>query len=164
VLAALRQGRPAVIGTACFASAENGIGDFFADVGNFHKISASDSDGTRCYARSELDAAVAAAAGAATAPSGENAGAPAAPPASGDASTTSCTTSAPLKVNGNNPAQWQAGTPWQDNLGALFTHAGQSETIYSTSTIDVSSAGTTIIDSGRSSPRPKQLSTPRAPS
>jgi hypothetical protein len=35
-----------------------------------------------------------------------------------------------LKVNGNNPAGWQQGTPWQDNLGALFTHNGQSETIY----------------------------------
>jgi hypothetical protein len=66
---------------AWLGSAENGIGQFFADVGNFHKISVSDSTGTSCYTRSQLDAVVAAA-GAATAPSGENAGAPAAPPAS----------------------------------------------------------------------------------
>jgi hypothetical protein len=49
-------------------------------------------------------------------------------------------------VNGNNPIQWQANKPWQDNLCALFTHAGQTETIYSTSTVDVSAAGTTTID------------------
>src|SRR4051795_2707841 len=66
---------------AWLGSAENGIGQFFADVGNFHKISVSDSTGTSCYTRSQLDAVVAAA-GAATAPFGENAGAPAAPPAS----------------------------------------------------------------------------------
>jgi hypothetical protein len=36
--------------------------------------------------------------------------------------------------------------PWQDNLGALFTHNGQSETIYSTSTIDTTQSGTTTID------------------
>jgi hypothetical protein len=48
-------------------------------------------------------------------------------------------------VNGNNPAQWQLNQPWQDNLGALFTSGGQNETIYSTSTIDVSQSGTTTI-------------------
>src|SRR5256885_10185898 len=62
---------------------------------------------------------------------GENNGAPASQPAStgeSDASTTSPTTAASLKVNGNNPAQWQINQPWQDNLGALFNHDGQSET------------------------------------
>ena len=49
-------------------------------------------------------------------------------------------------MNGNNPVAWQLNTLWSDNLGALFTHNGQSETIYSTSTVDVSVAGTTTID------------------
>ena len=53
---------------------------------------------------------------------------------------------ATLTLNGNNPVDWQATTPWQDNLGALFTHAGQSETIYSTTTVDVTAAGTTTLD------------------
>jgi hypothetical protein len=48
--------------------------------------------------------------------------------------------------NGNNPTEWQEGTAWQDNLGALFTHAGQSETIYSTTTVDTTISGTTTID------------------
>jgi hypothetical protein len=51
-----------------------------------------------------------------------------------------------LKINGNNPAQWPLKTPWSDNLGALFTHGGQSETIYSTSTVDVTQSGTTTLD------------------
>jgi hypothetical protein len=48
--------------------------------------------------------------------------------------------------NGNNPAEWQEGTPWQDNLGALFTHTGQSETIYSTSAVDTTISGTMTLD------------------
>src|SRR2546423_9030647 len=59
---------------AWLGNSANGIGQFFADVGNFHKICVTDGGGTSCYARSQLDAAVAAA-GAATASSGENAGA-----------------------------------------------------------------------------------------
>jgi hypothetical protein len=35
---------------------------------------------------------------------------------------------------------------WQDNLGALFIHDGMAETIYSTSTVDVTISGTTAID------------------
>ncbi len=53
---------------------------------------------------------------------------------------------ATLTLNGNNPADWQLNTPWQDNLGALFTHDGNSETIYSTSTVDATISGTTTID------------------
>jgi hypothetical protein len=79
-----------------------------------------------------------AAAGAATTVGGI-VGAPAAPPASGDADPT-------LTLNGNNPVAWQEGTPWQDNLGALFTYDGISETIYSTSTIDLSVSGTSTVD------------------
>ena len=49
-------------------------------------------------------------------------------------------------LNGNNPAEWPLNQAWNDNLGALFTHAGQSETIYSTSTVDVTVSGTSTID------------------
>jgi hypothetical protein len=44
-------------------------------------------------------------------------------------------TTTTLTLNGNNPAEWQLNTPWYDNLGTLFSHDGQSETIYSTTTI-----------------------------
>lgn len=53
---------------------------------------------------------------------------------------------ATLTLNGNDPITWPLNAPWQDNLGALFTHDGTSETVYSTSTIDTSIAGTTTID------------------
>jgi hypothetical protein len=67
---------------------------------------------------------------------------PAATPAPGSTPDADAT----LTLNGNNPVDWQEASPWQDNLGALFTHDGQSETIYSTSTVDVSTAGTTTLD------------------
>jgi hypothetical protein len=76
-------------------------------------------------------------------------GAPAsqpAPTAEVNADTATSTTPASLKVNGNSPAQWPLGAAWNDNLGALFTHGGQSETVYSTSTIDTSVAGTSTVD------------------
>jgi hypothetical protein len=129
---------------AWLGNAANGIQKIVADTFSGRQICLTDANGTTCYTRSELDAAVAAA-GAATAV-GSTAGASAALPASGDASTTSSTTSATLAVNGNNPVPWQKGQPWQDNLGALFTHEGIAETIYSTSTVEVSTAGTTTID------------------
>jgi hypothetical protein len=50
-----------------------------------------------------------------------------------------------LKLPGSDPVDWQQNTPWQDNLGALFANGGQSTTIYSTTTVDVSDAGTTTI-------------------
>jgi hypothetical protein len=53
---------------------------------------------------------------------------------------------ATLIVNGNNPAEWPFNQAWNDNLGALFTHDGQAETIYSTSTVDVTQSGTTTLD------------------
>ena len=56
------------------------------------------------------------------------------------------TSSATLILNGNNPSQWTLNTPWSDNLGALFTHDGISETIYATSTIDGLLPGTITID------------------
>jgi hypothetical protein len=75
-------------------------------------------------------------------------GAPSGPPASpqADASATSSTTPASLTVNGNNPAQWPLNQIWNDNLGALFTTAGQSTTIYSTTTVGTTVSGTTTID------------------
>jgi hypothetical protein len=96
--------------------------------------------GSRCMTAKQFNHLLdmEAAAGAATTEGG-SAGAPGGSPASGDADAT-------LTVNGNNPVVWQLNTVWQDNLGALFTHIGQSETIYSTSTIDVTTAGTTTID------------------
>ena len=77
----------------------------------------------------------------AAAPSGSSASS-----ARSDTDTATFTTSATLFVNGNNPATWQEGTPWQDNLGVLFTHDGENETVYSTSTVDTSQPGTTTID------------------
>jgi hypothetical protein len=41
-----------------------------------------------------------------------------------------------IAQGGNNPVDWKERTPWQDNLGALFTNAGQSTTSYSASTVD----------------------------
>jgi hypothetical protein len=95
-----------------------------------------------------------AAAGASTAKGGSS-GAPAASPASGDGASTPSTAaetvqndgnSATLTLNGNNPATWPLGASLNDNLGALFTHDGISETIYSTSTVDTTIASTTTID------------------
>jgi hypothetical protein len=45
------------------------------------------------------------------------------------------TTSARLVLNGNDPVHLPAGQPWQDNLGAVFTHEDQPERIYSTTTV-----------------------------
>jgi hypothetical protein len=59
-------------------------------------------------------------------------------------------------LNGNNPAQWQLNTPWNDNLGALFTHDGQSVTIYSTSTVDATASGTSSIDYSAAIPSSQQ--------
>ena len=53
------------------------------------------------------------------------------------------------------------GTPWQDNLGALFTHDGIAETIYSTSTVDVAQSGTTTIDCWAQAPGAQWLHTTR---
>jgi endosialidase-like protein len=75
----------------------------------------------------------------------EAAGGSSAPGAGGGADATSSTT-AQLALNGNNPAEWQLNQPWQDNLGALFTHEGENETVYSTSTVDTTTSGTTTID------------------
>jgi hypothetical protein len=43
-------------------------------------------------------------------------------PAAMNADRTETTTT--LTLNGNNPAEWQLNTPWNDNLGALFSHDG----------------------------------------
>ena len=49
-------------------------------------------------------------------------------------------------MNGTDPVEWSLDTAWADNLGALFTYSGQSESIYSTSTVETSEPGTTTID------------------
>ena len=46
----------------------------------------------------------------------------------------------------HQPSHLAPRLPWHDNLGALFTHDGIAETVYSTSTVDVSAAGTTTLD------------------
>jgi hypothetical protein len=84
----------------------------------------------------------------------ETNGAPSGQPAQGGSAsskgTATSSDNAPpaIIINGNNPAQmeWPLNQIWNDNLGALFTHAGQSTTIYSTSTIDVTVSGTSTVD------------------
>ena len=141
---------------AWFADSANGIGDFYAHRGIFDQVCARKSDGTlECLTGDQLAAM---AAGAQTV-GPVTTGAPSGQLATGElnASTTSSTTSpgspqpsaqvaATLTLNGNNPVDWQANTAWQDNLGALFTHGGQSETIYSTTTIDTIVSGTATLD------------------
>ena len=127
-----------------FAEATNGIADFFAKVGNFGRVNTDQlctkkSDGAEVCASGDQLAAILAGTAAGAPAHVDFVGAPAGQPASGDASTT-------LTVNGNNPVVWQLNIAWQDNLGALFTHDGRSETIYSTSTVEVAHPGTTTTD------------------
>lgn len=79
-----------------------------------------------------------------------------------DRDTATSTTSATLVLNGNNPAEWPLNQAWNDNLGALFTHDGQSETIHSTTTVDVTVAGTNTIDYWAQIPGANFLHTTRA--
>jgi hypothetical protein len=133
---------------AWLASASNGIGDFLAKRGHFDELCTKKSDGTEVCASGDQLAAILAGTAAGAPAIGETNGAPASQPASNenDARTTSSTTPASLKVNGNNPAQWPLNQIWNDNLGALFTNAGQSTTIYSTTTVDTTLSGTTTLD------------------
>jgi hypothetical protein len=139
---------------AWFADAQSGVGDFFAKVGHFNKVCAKNSDGSEtCVTGDQMKSKLAGSAAAGAPNNGSQSGAPASVSANFGVDAGSSTTTAPvvnnpptLIVNGNNPATWPLGQTWTDNLGALFTHDGQSETIYSTSTIDTTSAGTTTID------------------
>jgi Domain of unknown function (DUF5011) len=90
-----------------------------ADTGTFNKLCVSDSNGTSCYTRSQLDAAVAASAAAGAQNAGT--GAPTAMP--GAAATA---TSGPpiITINGNNPTTVSVGATYQD-LGALITASQQ---------------------------------------
>jgi hypothetical protein len=126
--------------TQWFADAQNGIGQIVARVFKSKRVETQElCVGATCRNEDQLAVILAGtAAGAATAEAG-SAGAPGGSSATGDADTT-------LTLYGNNPVVWQLDAPWHDNLGVLFTRAGQSETIYSTSTVDVSAAGTTTID------------------
>jgi hypothetical protein len=125
---------------AWFADTTNGITDFFAMVGHFDEVRANKlCAGSTCVDEQQLAAILAGTAAGAATTVGGNAGAPAASPATGDADVS-------LTLNGNNPVVWQLDAAWQDNLGALFTHDSQSETIYSTSTVDTTQSGTTTID------------------
>ena len=124
---------------AWLADAGNGITEFFANRVHTKELCVAKSDGSDvCITGDQLASLLAdqsAASAAGWAPSGATDGAhPAA------------TSSATLVVNGNDPLTWPLDTPWADNLGALFSHGGASETIYSTSTVDTLVAGTTTID------------------
>ena len=136
---------------AWLASAENGIKDVYASIIHAHEGDFTDKlcVGDTCVTPEQFKAVfgrVQSAAAGATTALGGGAGAPDGSSAIAAADPATFTTSVTLVVNGNNPAQWQLNQPWQDNLGALFTHDGQNETVYSTSTVDVSAAGTTTID------------------
>jgi putative peptidoglycan binding protein len=122
---------------AWLGDAQNGIDQFFANVGNFHTVNTNQlCVGATCVTPAQFQAMVAAAGAQTVGP--VTTGAPSGSSARGvaGADTTSSTTPESLKVNGNNPAQWPLNQVWNDNLGALFTHTGQSETVYSTTTVD----------------------------
>ena len=154
---------------AWLADAQNGIDKIFtheliatnvyADHGNFRELTASTTNsnignfqtanaqklclGSRCMTAEQfnhlLDMEAAAAASQSSPP----------PPANDNGSPSSLPGQSPqatLTINGNNPATWSLNQAWHDNLGALFTHDGQSETVYSTSTVDVATVGTTTLD------------------
>lgn len=110
---------------AWFADVGNGIGEFFASKVRTNELCV----GSTCVNESQLAALLA------------QAGSVSPPPASSASSSP-----ATLILQGNNPQEWALNTPWSDNLGALFTHSSGSETVYSTSTIDTSVAGTTTIE------------------
>lgn len=84
----------------------------------------------------------------------EAAGGSSAPNGGEDADTT-------ITLNGNNPVVWQLGTAWQD-IGALFTYDGQSETLYSTTPVDTTISGTATIDYWPQVPGAEWLHTTRA--
>lgn len=135
--------------TTWLASSTNGITDFFASIGHFHEVHAADelcvgSGPTEtCVTQPQLAALLSQAGAAATpisvAPSGS-------PQLTNSGNPVTQIGSATLTLNGTDPLQWPVNTAWHDNLGALFTHGGISETVYATSTIDTSVAGTTTID------------------
>jgi endosialidase-like protein len=130
---------------AWLGSATNGLARVHT-----HELCTTKSDGTEVCASGDQLAALLAGAGAGAPNAGSSGGAPAGEPTQGDASVdtggSTTTDTNFLTFNGNNPAEWQLNQPWQDNLGALFTHDGQSETTYSTSTADTTQPGTTAID------------------
>jgi endosialidase-like protein/single cache domain-containing protein len=127
---------------AWLGSATNGLARVHT-----HELCTTKSDGTEVCASGDQLAALLAGAGAGAPNAGSSGGAPAGEPTQGDASVdtggSTTTDTNFLTFNGNNPAEWQLNQPWQDNLGALFTHDGQSETTYSTSTADTTQPGTT---------------------
>jgi len=140
---------------AWLGNAENGIQDLFAKVihaneADVQKLCVGDSANDNapvCVSKSQLASLLAMTnAGAPGAVSGAPASSAQGSTEDGNSTTLTANNSPTLVVNGNNPVTWQLNTPWQDNLGALFTHAGQSETIYSTSTVDTSATGTTTVD------------------
>jgi endosialidase-like protein len=140
--------------TAWFADASNGITDLFVKVGHFNKVCAKNSDGSEtCVTGDQMKSMLAGSAAAGAPNNGSQSGVPASVSANFGGDAGSSTTTAPvvnnpptLIVNGNSPAQWPLNQIWNDNLGALFTHNGIAETVYSTSTIDTTVAGTSTVN------------------
>jgi hypothetical protein len=129
---------------------------------SYHSKAVEHCLGQKYLAGDQFKAMVSASAAAGAPAIGETNGAPASQPASpqADASTTSTNTFASLKVNGNNPVEWQANTLWQDNLGGLFTHAGQTERSPPPPS-EVTAAGTTTVEYWAQVPGAEWLHTSR---
>ena len=105
---------------AWLGNASNGIDQLFANVGNFHTVDTNqlcvtDNNGTSCYTRSQLDAAVA------LVNSSQDSGSSttSSSGASNDASTTPDRPPV-ISINGNNPASINVGDSYSD-LGATIT-------------------------------------------
>ncbi|MGD0762464.1 MAG: immunoglobulin-like domain-containing protein [Roseiarcus sp.] len=103
-----------------FASAANGIGDFFAAVGNFDQVNVANQlcVGTTCVTPAQFQAMVAAAIQSTTRGGTSSAGGS----ATASSSATSNATDSPpvIQINGDNPAMVQVGASYSD-LGATIT-------------------------------------------
>jgi hypothetical protein len=131
--------------TSWLADAANGIDKLFAKEIHAQNIIADEIDAGKLCAK-KSDGGYVCVTGDQLASLLSGAAAPINPPAASDTPTNGTAVTASLTINGNDPATWQMNTPWSDNLGALFSHNGINETIYSTSTVNTSATGTTTID------------------
>lgn len=143
-------------------SAGNGIATIAAQAGHFTtevttpKLCMTTSAGTSVCVTGDQMAALLSQAASSAPPGSVTSSAASSPTTQGTNSASSTPANqtpaaiATLTLNGNDPQTWTFNTPWQDNLGATFVHPsplGQmTETIYSTSTVDTTVAGTTTID------------------
>jgi hypothetical protein len=131
--------------TQWFANAANGIDKLFAKGIHAQNIIANEIDASKLCAK-KSDGGYVCVTSDQLASLLSGVAAPINPPAASNTPANGTAATASLTINGNDPATWQMNTPWSDNLGALFSHNGINETIYSTSTVDTSTTGTTTID------------------